>query len=352
MKVHYINILLFVIPLNILVTSYHEHNNNNEPHSTSHNTPIYTSRVLIECDTQLSIDDKDADMKSVMQQFDDRTSQCFEEYEERMKEKRQKRKEERDKNIQKIIHKDKMEKNLAEKVEKGCLRCGCGLGGVAASVGIFGTVAVKELAKSAIATAVAAAQEAVKDGAMAATIKAAGAEAFKSAVIEGIKTEFGVSIQDVQRFQSLFTTNTYPNASQIANAINTEYRTDLCLLPVSGSASDKSICPWVMTKEGAARVIQGNQFSTQESIKVAVKPIVSQAETVAERAVKTATAEAIKASTDAVESTYAGCQTAIIASVVAIIIIALVMIIIYLVLRYRRKKKMKKKSEYTKLLNQ
>ncbi|SPJ09181.1 rifin PIR protein,putative [Plasmodium sp. DRC-Itaito] len=67
-------------------------------------------------------------MKSVIQQFDDRTSQRFEEYEERMKDKRQKRKEERDKNIQKIIEKDKMEKTLEEKIEKVCLKCGvCGI---------------------------------------------------------------------------------------------------------------------------------------------------------------------------------------------------------------------------------
>nr|SPJ13294.1 rifin PIR protein,putative [Plasmodium sp. DRC-Itaito] len=46
-----------------------------------------------------------------------------------MQEKRQKYKEQRDKNIQEIIEKDKMEKSLAEKVEKGCLMCGCGLGG-------------------------------------------------------------------------------------------------------------------------------------------------------------------------------------------------------------------------------
>ncbi|KYN92983.1 rifin, partial [Plasmodium reichenowi] len=106
------------------------------------------SRLLSEKDMQSSSYDNDADIKSVMQQFDDHTSQRFEEYEERMKDKRQKHKEKRDKNIEQIIKKDKMDKSLAEKVEIGCLRCGCGLGGVAASVGIFGSVAVNELTKA------------------------------------------------------------------------------------------------------------------------------------------------------------------------------------------------------------
>ncbi|ETW38856.1 hypothetical protein PFTANZ_00434 [Plasmodium falciparum Tanzania (2000708)] len=173
MKLHYTKILLFFFPLNILVTSYHVYSKN-KPSITSHHTQ--TNRSLCECDTQSTNYNNDEDMKSVKENFDRQMSQRFEEYEERMKDKRQKHKEERDKNIQEIIKKDKREKSLAQKVEKGCVRCGCALGGVAASVGIFGTVAVKELTKAAITTATELAKEAVKDGAMAATIKAEGAE--------------------------------------------------------------------------------------------------------------------------------------------------------------------------------
>ncbi|WP_228715144.1 hypothetical protein, partial [Klebsiella pneumoniae] len=93
-------------------------------------------------------------MKSVKENFNRQTSQRFEEYEERMREKRQKCKEQCDKDIQQIILKDKIEKSLEEKVEKGCLRCGCGLGGVATSVGIFGAIAVNEWTKAATAAAV------------------------------------------------------------------------------------------------------------------------------------------------------------------------------------------------------
>ncbi|ETW33149.1 hypothetical protein PFTANZ_06130 [Plasmodium falciparum Tanzania (2000708)] len=66
----------------------------------------------------------------------------------------------------------------------------------------------------------------------------------------------------------------------------------------------------------------------------------------------TKTAEFKETYMAAVNTTYAGYQTAIIASIVAILIIVLIMIIIYLILRYRRKKKMKKKLQYIKLLEE
>ncbi|CDO61527.1 rifin [Plasmodium reichenowi] len=342
MKLQCSKILLLFLPLNILVY------NNNEPQTTPHHTQ--TNRSLCECDIQSSNYDNDPQMKKVMNNFNRQTSQRFEEYKERLKDKRQKRKEERDKNVQEIIDKDKMEKSLADKVEKGCLKCGCGLGGVAASVGLFGGLGIYGSKTAAIAKAVAAAQEAVKDGAMAATIKAAGAEAFKSAIIEGIEKEFGVSILGVQRFESLFKSNTYTNVENIARAINTQYNPSSCL--TGGHDAHPSICTWVTENFRAAQKIPGKVASTYESIKVGVENVVSEAQNAAGVAAQQATKDAIKASTDAVEFTYAGCQTAIIASVVAILIIALVMIIIYLVLRYRRKKKMNKKAQYTKLLNQ
>ncbi|CDO61960.1 rifin, partial [Plasmodium reichenowi] len=158
----------------------------NKPSITSHHTPRYTSRVLSECDTESSICDKDEDMESVKEIFERQTSQRFEEYEERMKEKRQKRKEQRDKNIQKIIKKDRMEKKLAEKIEKGCLMCGCGLGSVAGSVGLFGGIIINIWKPAALAAAIKAALE---EGA--AYISDAGAkagiQAGNNAVIAGLK---------------------------------------------------------------------------------------------------------------------------------------------------------------------
>ncbi|EUR81791.1 hypothetical protein PFBG_00171 [Plasmodium falciparum 7G8] len=101
-------------------------------------------------------------MKRVMQQFEDRTTQRFHEYDERMKTTRQKCKDKCDKEIQKIILKDKLEKelmdkfatldtdiqsdaiptcvcekSLADKTEKLCLKCGYGLGSNIPLVGLI-----------------------------------------------------------------------------------------------------------------------------------------------------------------------------------------------------------------------
>ncbi|CDO61614.1 rifin [Plasmodium reichenowi] len=341
MKLHYSKILLFVIALNILVTSYHEHNNN-EPYVTTHHTATTISRVLSEKDIESSSYDKDADMKSVKEKFDRQTSQRFEEYEERMKQKRQKSKEERDKKTQEIIDKDKMDKSLAQKVEIGCLRCGCALGGVAASVGIFGTVAVKELAKAAMTAAEITAKEAAI-----AEAAAKGAEAAIDAVIEGLKKLY-VSNLDGKELVSYITAQNYNNVTKIALAINRQYDASSCILGIGGSGAQKPICPWVKANFEAA----GNDASAYKSIEIAVKPIVSNAETLAGKVTEKAIEDAILDSTLAVDAKYAICQTAITASVVAILVIVLVMIIIYLVLRYRRKTKMNKKAQYTKLLEE
>ncbi|SOV83957.1 rifin PIR protein, putative [Plasmodium reichenowi] len=321
-----------------------EHNKN-KIYITSH---TQTNRSLCECDTKSSIYDKDAEIKSVKETFDRQTSQRFKEYEERMQDKRQKRKEERDKNIEEIIKKDKMDKSLAEKVEKGFLRCGCGLGGVAASVGIFGSVAVKELAKTATAAAEIAAKEtAMIEGA------AAGEAAGVQALIKGLE-DMGVLTLDKKALVSYFATTDYTKASLISSAIIKEYQPASCLPPFSGY--NKSICTWVWQKSVASLkspgMIQGNAVSDNAVIRGTVENIVSNAKTLAQTAAQQATDEVIQNSIAVVQAKYASCQTAIITSVVALLIIVLVMIIIYLVLRYRRKKKMKKKDQYTKLLNQ
>ncbi|MBZ2160326.1 hypothetical protein K1I93_09760, partial [Streptococcus australis] len=164
--------------------------------------------------------------------------------------KRKKCKEQCDKDIQQIILKDKMEKSLAEKVEKGCLRCGCGLGGVAASVGLFGGLGIYGWKTAALATA----KEAVKDGAMAATIKAAGAEAFKSAVIEGIEKEFGVSTLGVQRFESFIDVENYMKVSVISEKVYSHYSTT-CITFGPGAEPSNPICTLMAKKLKLAREI-------------------------------------------------------------------------------------------------
>ncbi|KNG75462.1 rifin [Plasmodium falciparum IGH-CR14] len=124
--------------------------NKNKSYITPRHKPTPISRVLSECDLYISSCDNDPDMKSVKENFDRQTSQRFEEYEKRMIKNRKRCKEQCDKDIQEIIVKDKVEKSLSEKVEKGCLKCGCGLGGVAAGVGIIGAIAVNEWTKASL----------------------------------------------------------------------------------------------------------------------------------------------------------------------------------------------------------
>ncbi|CDO61781.1 rifin [Plasmodium reichenowi] len=309
MKQNYTKILLFFLLLNILA-----HNNKNKPSITPRHTPIYISRVLSECDMQSSRYVKDADIKSLKENFDRQSSQRFEEYEERMKGKRQKHKEERDKNIQKIIEKDKMEKSLTEKIEKGCLRCGCGLGGVAASVGLFGGLGIYGWKTAATTAAIAAAKE-------------AGIEAGVQAVIAKIKDKSIFSIYlkvDLSNFINRTNYNSIPDLVKAVNA-------------AMDSSGKKCIKP---TSDFACSSIFNGETSFGTYVTAGKEAAAS----------KTATVKSTKLGEVAAESSHL--FSAIGYSILAILIIVLVMIIIYLVLRYRRKKKMNKKAKYTKLLNQ
>ncbi|SOV83879.1 rifin PIR protein, putative [Plasmodium reichenowi] len=329
MNLHYTKILLFSLPLNILVY------NNNEPPITPHHTPIYISRVLSEKDIKSSNYDNDTQMKRVKQQFDDRTSQRFEEYEERMKDKRQKRKEERDKNIEKIIQKDKMDKSLTEKIEKGCLRCGCGLGGVAASVGLFGGLGTYGWKSAAITEAIAEVTAKGLD---------AGAKEGVKVLINKLKNEVVLEKLFDLPLVDAITEENYFNAALISEGVKREY---------------ESLCNTVSTCE------KYHLFYYYKTMKNAdgSQLLVDSAKRIVEEAVKKASEKTINVTKSQMETLEAGklaqitdtstySYSAIGYSVLAILIIVLVMIIIYLVLRYKRKKKMKKKAEYTKLLNQ
>ncbi|SOV75739.1 rifin PIR protein, putative [Plasmodium reichenowi] len=328
MKLHYSKILLFALPLNILVTSSSNVYNKNKPYITPHHTAIYTSRVLSEGDIQLSSYDKDADMKSVKENFDRQSSQRFQEYEDRVKDKRQKRKEESDKNIQSIIEKDKMEKSLEEKIEKCCLRCGCGLGGVAASVGLFGGLGTYGW----------------KNAAIVAAAKEAGEAAGVQTLINKLKVYLGIKDFYSTSLAKFITTDNYCNATVISERVKVFYES----LSQEELTFDKyplfSTYKNMSGDEGTRIVVESTKTFVEEAVKEASE------ETIRFTATETAVAKAGKLAEIAETSTYA--YSAIGYSVLAILIIVLVMIIIYLVLRYRRKKKMNKKAQYTKLLNE
>ncbi|SOS81892.1 PIR protein, putative [Plasmodium sp.] len=353
MEVHYINILLFALPLNILVYNQRSHKS-----TTSHTPKIATTRLLCECELYAPASyDNDSEMKKVMQQFDDRASQRFHEYGKRMKTTRQKCKEQCDIEIQKIILKDKLEKELtekfatlqtdiqsdaiptciceksvADKVEKGCLRCGSVFGGgVAPSVGILGGIG-----EAAISVLKPAAIEAAK--------KAALAEATDAAIEAGIKAVI-LKIEEVHNFFieiEQFVVDLIP----IVNKSNFKSGTALvetadklfseaCIIPAT--RGNYSFCnTTIYSKSG--------DFYLGNIAKVGA--------TTYDAKLASETTALETAKVGAVESTYAGYHISIIASIVAIVVIILVMVIIYLILRYRRKKKMKKKLQYIKLLKE
>ncbi|SOS80088.1 PIR protein, putative [Plasmodium sp. gorilla clade G1] len=310
MKLHYYKILLFSLPLNIL-----EHNNN-KPYITPH-TSTTTSRVLSKCDLYTPKYDNDAEMKSVKDIFDRQTSRRFEEHEEHMKEKRRKYKEQCDNDIQKIIEKDKMEKTLAEKVEKGCLRCGCGLGGVAVGVGIFGSLGTYSWKVAATATAIEVAKE-------------AGIKAGIDAVISAIKSKPAFVKLKHLSWSNYIDGSNYSNVNGLFNAVTKVI-----------NSTGATCASRTETIDRACSALSADSNYWFRSVITA-----------GQQATDSITATAQKTELVKVTTTSSNAYSAIGYSVTAILIVVLVMVIIYLILRYRRKRKMNKKSLYTKLLNQ
>ncbi|SPJ13135.1 rifin PIR protein,putative [Plasmodium sp. DRC-Itaito] len=344
MKVHCINILLFAHALNILV------NNHTKTSITHHTRKIPSTRSLCECDLYMPNYDNDPQMKEVMQQFEDRSSQRFHEYDERMMEKRKQCKDQCDKEIQKIILKDKLEKELtekfstldtdiqsdavptcvceksiADKVEKGCLRCGGVLGGgVAPGWGLLCGVGY---AGWKVGAPVAAKAAAKVQAAFAAIEKGMEAAVDGLKIVNGLEMLLGGNIKDL-----VTPTNFYSPDALVAVVENVQKTK--CVVP---DASSGTFC---------------NAF--ERVFDSAMKPKTVHAAKDGFAAYETEFASKTKIFTGknlaAVEAANTSYQTTIIASIVVIVVIILIMVIIYLILRHRRKKKMKKKLQYIKLL--
>nr|SPJ13417.1 rifin PIR protein, putative [Plasmodium sp. DRC-Itaito] len=304
MKLHYIKILLF---------------------ETIHNNTSYTNIYITT--VKSSNYDKDTGMKSVMQQFADRTSQRFQEYEERMKDKRQKYKQQRDKNIQKIIEEDKREKSLAEKVEKGCLKCGCALGGGVLPVwGLVSGLWYETLSQYVSTTL-------VKEATDAGIIKGieVGLVKVREIVSPSITGHRGFTKPTIRELETLITGKFTDGVSlhDIIKCISSN-------VEGLGNANDHPI--FFATVKTMARQTP-TEFNRGNNL---------QAATEVTKAVDQAYTGIMEKGVNATSSLTTG----ITASIVAIVVIVLVMVIIYLILRYRRKKKKNKKAQYTKLLNQ
>ncbi|ETW55308.1 hypothetical protein PFUGPA_02697 [Plasmodium falciparum Palo Alto/Uganda] len=295
------------------------------------------------------------DAAKVMDNFNRQTQQRFHEYDERMVEKRMQCKDKCDKEIQKIILKDKIdkeltekfatlqtdmqsdaiptcvcEKSLADKVEKGCLRCGGVLGGgVAPGWGLISGIVYTGWKAAALAAAT---KEAIAEGAAKGAV--AGAAAGKKFVIAELG-KLHVSTLDGQPLVSYFATTEYTNVRNIALAIIKEYDPSSCISLISGSVPGSppnpvkygSFCNSMLDK----LLDQGNvnPKSLEGSIQKAVEKIVTEAKSaaVSETANVTTRQTAVFESRNlaAVNATYASSQIAIIASIVAIVVIVLVM---------------------------
>ncbi|CDO61553.1 rifin [Plasmodium reichenowi] len=367
MKVHFINILLFALPLNILL-----YNQRNHKSTTPRHTPI--TRLLCECELYAPANyDNDLEMKSVMQQFEDRTSQRFHEYDNRIKTTRQKCKERCDKEIQKIILKDKLEKELmdkfatldtdiqsdaiptcvceksvADKVEKGCLRCTQNLGGIVApSSGVLAGIAEAALSVWKPAALKAAARYAMKEGA--AQGLASGIQAGKEAVIGAFKL-LDIEKLSIGPLDSFFTEGYYINITKLTDVIFKQ-RSAMC--GVGESTLGEAMCTKINTNLGTiGPYALPDQYAIPKVLKGIVGGAQKTADYVTETTTESVTAELTTKNTNLINTICGTWDTAITASIIAIVVIVLIMVIIYLILRYRRKKKMKKKLQYIKLLEE
>ncbi|ETW57331.1 hypothetical protein PFUGPA_00671 [Plasmodium falciparum Palo Alto/Uganda] len=342
-----------------------------------------TNRSLCECELYGPANyDNDPQMKSVMDNFNKQTQQRFHEYDERMKTTRQKCREQCDKEIQKIILKDKLEKelmdkfatlqtdiqndaiptcvcekSLEEKVEKGCLKCGVDVGGgVTLSSGILGgigAVAVNAWKPKALETAIAAALKANATK-ISVVAEAAGELAGKEAVIGGLKNLIIDRLfPDV--FRSFQTTSRYTDLTNISSTIYGKYSTT-CTSMKSGFTPSAACNRFQLNLR--IHLPGGNTYGTPANIAIPEKltELVAEGEKAAKaaEAAKNAklTAEIKEKQTALIEAGFNSSITSINASIIAILIIVIIMVIIYLILRYRRKKKMKKKLQYIKLLKE
>ncbi|SOS78234.1 PIR protein, putative [Plasmodium sp. gorilla clade G1] len=372
MQFNYINISLFSLSLNILLLSPEVYNQRN--HNLTQHKPTTTSRLLCECELYAPQNyDNDPEMKSVMQDFNRQMSQRFREYGEHMIKNKQKCKEQCDKDIEKIILKDKIEKELKEKldtletnintkdlpiceceksltdkVEKGCLGCGVLGSGIAPNVGLFGEVVLGAWKTTALVTAKKLAAEA---GAAAGV--AAGEAAGKKSVIVALRY-YKVHNLFPEIYNAFLKTRHYADVKNFSGAIVREHA-QICQ-SLDNNFIINPTCETFEINIGMrirdSSIVEPASRYVPEALDSVVEGIKNAADTEAAKVAATKTGEFEIANFGAVESTYGSCQTAIIASIVAIVVIVLIMVIIYLILRYRRKKKMKKKLQYIKLLEE
>ncbi|SPJ10043.1 rifin PIR protein,putative [Plasmodium sp. DRC-Itaito] len=365
MKAHYFNILLLAFPLNILV--YNQRNHKSIPQYIPNN------RSLCECDLYMPNYDNDPKMKSVMDNFNKQTQQRFHEYDERMIQKRMQCKYQCDKEIQKIILKDKLEKQMAEqfttlhtdiqsdaiptciceksiadKMEKGCLRCGGILGAAMPELGVMGATALYALSQWKTGALLAATRAAMHEGVVKGV--AAGNALGMKIITAGLEA-LDLKILGIKNFKSFFIKGYIIDVPKVAKMI-ADQRQVMCGVQVgklSGTTCDK-----IEMKLGSLLRNGRPGPPVEDAVKPKLEGILGKAklsagDKAAEEISRTSS-NIITEQTALIEGGFNSTTTSIYVSIIAIVVIVLIMVIIYLILRYRRKKKMKKKMQYIKLL--
>ncbi|SOS81731.1 PIR protein, putative [Plasmodium sp.] len=345
MKVHYINILLFALPLNILVRN--QRNHRKSILSTTKTELTKTHRTLCECELYAPSNyENDQEMKEVMESFNRQSSERFRKYDERMQDKRKQCKEQSEKDIQKIILKDKIEKELTEKLttlqtnidtngiptcvcekslahkaENFCLNCGRTVGAVAPSWGLVSGLGYTAWINYTNTTLVKIATDAgIAQGVKVGLIK----------IAEIVKYISGASTRiPVIDGAKLITAGNFTKQIKLYDIVKTIDSTMAMKLEANGYSEYCLIIQNIYERPVMLRSFPNKITAFTEALAQGEKGVLTEG------------AQATSSLT-----------TAIVASVVAIVVIVLVMLIIYLILHYRRKKKMKKKLQYIKLLKE
>ncbi|ETW33060.1 hypothetical protein PFTANZ_06228, partial [Plasmodium falciparum Tanzania (2000708)] len=288
---------------------------------TPKSKPTKSHRSLCECDLYTSIYDNDPEIKKVMEDYDRQASQRFHEYEECMKDKRQKCKEQCEKDIQKIILKDKIkkelteklavlqtdittddiptcicEKSVADKVENICLNCGYGLGSALTSWEILGYTGI--YGWKIFATALA---------------KKIGIKEGMKVTIKGLIDKLYLGNLPKSQLSKLVTETTYANETLLAPAIKN---------------LSSTICGDYVNEPGGFFCLYASQREAMFS-----KFITTNTKDVVQAAI-TKTTDITNTKIALVDTTTFNFSNVMIASGVTILVIALVMVIIYLILRY------------------
>ncbi|EUR76308.1 hypothetical protein PFBG_01229 [Plasmodium falciparum 7G8] len=361
MKVHCYNTLLFSLLLNTLLLSSSQVNIEMNHHNTPHiknREPTKSYRSLCECELYTYIYDDDPDMKEIMNDFDRQTSQRFEEYNERMNKNRQKCKEQCDRDIQNIVLKDKIakelkqqlttletnidtndiptcvcEKSVADKVEKTCFKCGGVLGGGVPELGLLCGNGAYELVQIAITAGVASAKKAAIE---------AGTQAGIQATIQGLTNKLYIPTLNGQPLSALINANNFKDPYFLSGPIIGEYIDGIR----DGIDKLNGILSFIHDR------FSGNPDKIMKSISATTSDIAKKAGQVAEQMTAETTEALTLKNTAEATSASAIFSNPIVISFIVVVIIVIILLIIYLILRYRRKKKMKKKLQYIRLIKE